>query len=109
MHAKSLVALLAALSTTTVVSFRLAPLSRPYVVGSGSPRTHFSPGRHAPSTSSPPPPLAPLFSRNDDDRGAREATDGSAGARQLLGVKGGSTTDNIWAIRLQVRDAPASV
>jgi chlorophyll synthase len=31
-----------------------------------------------------------------------EASDGSAGVRQLLGVKGASAEDNIWKIRLQL-------
>ena len=31
-----------------------------------------------------------------------EATDGSAGVRQLLGLKGASGSDNIWKIRLQL-------
>lgn len=31
-----------------------------------------------------------------------EATDGSGGVRQLLGLKGASTEDNIWKIRLQL-------
>ena len=32
----------------------------------------------------------------------QESTDGSAGARQLLGLKGAGETDNIWKIRLQL-------
>lgn len=40
----------------------------------------------------------PLFAE-DDKRGAQAAEDGSAGVRQLLGVKGGEKTDDIWAIR----------
>jgi len=32
----------------------------------------------------------------------QESTDGSAGARQLLGLKGASETDDIWKIRLQL-------
>ncbi|GMI07324.1 hypothetical protein TrLO_g7524 [Triparma laevis f. longispina] len=43
----------------------------------------------------------PLFAE-DDKRGAQAAEDGSAGVRQLLGVKGGEKTDDIWAIRLQL-------
>jgi len=56
-----------------------------------------------------PPPLSqtrisrsPLFAK---DRGAQEVTDGSSKLRQLAGVKGGrdmSTSDDIWAIRLQL-------
>jgi hypothetical protein len=44
--------------------------------------------------------------RTDDDVGVKgrnkEAVDGSAGVRQLLGVKGASQETNIWKIRLQL-------
>lgn len=41
--------------------------------------------------------------KNDQQKNTNaEAEDGSAGVRQLLGVKGGSVSTNIWAIRLQL-------
>ncbi|GMI42484.1 hypothetical protein TeGR_g7740 [Tetraparma gracilis] len=77
----------------------------------------FSPATLRPST---PSPLSPSFPKSlspfslpsvpslsttlllAKPRGAKEATDGSASFRQLSGVKGGSVSDNIWAIRLQL-------
>lgn len=52
----------------------------------------------------PSAPSTRLFANNFDDEGSKnvEASDGSSGIRQLLGVKGASGTDNIWKIRLQL-------